>query len=522
MKHILLFSLLLSAFQAHAEQILKRSNDAEPSTLDPQLAQGMPEMHILRDLFVGLIDEDNQAKLIPGAAESWAISEDGKIYTFKLRQNALWSDGKPVTAHDFVYAWQRAVNPEIGSKYAFFLDPIKNAKEINANEIKDLNQLGVKALDDYTLQVELKHSTPYFLGMLVNAVTYPVPKHIVEKNKDWTNPKNMVSNGAFKLKEWQPQVNVVLEKSPHYYEQEKVKLDKVIYYITEDRNTELKRYRAGEIDLTSEVPNDQIKWLKENLKDELSIYNYLGTYYYGFNLTKEPFKDNPKLREALTLVIDREKIVEHITASGEKPAYGYVVPEISNYSAYVPEYASWDKEKRLKRAQELYAEAGYSKEKPFNVELLYNTNENNKRISVAVASMWKEALGVEVNLINKEWKAYLADRREYKTQIFRGSWIGDYDDANTFLDMFKSDSTSNTIGLKNPEYDQLIEQASLENDLVKRAEILQQAEKHLIDNWNLIPIHYFVSKRLVKPYVKGYQPNLMNHWQSKYLYLENK
>ena len=516
---LLLTTLLLAAISgAQAENILRRSNDAEPASMDPQLAQGMPEMHILRDMFVGLIDEDAGAHLIPGVAEKWDVSEDGKTYTFHLRDNT-WSDGTPVTAGDFVYAWRRGVDPAVGSKYSFFLYPVKNAKEIVEGK-QPLDALGVSAPDDKTLVVELNNPTPYFTGLLINAVTYPVPRHIVEKHgKEWTRAEHIAGNGAYKMREWKPQSRIVLEKSPDYYGAQDVQLDKVIYYVSEDKNAELQRYRAGELDWTADVPNDQIKWLSENLGDELSIHNYLGTYYFGFNLTKEPFKDAPKLREALNLALDRDRIVK-LAGSGETPAYGFVTPGVSGYTPYTPDYAAWDYAKRLERAKKLYSEAGYSKDKPFKVELLYNSNDNNKKVAIAVAALWKEGLGVETTLTNKEWKAYLNDRREYKTQIFRGSWMGDYDDANTYLDLFISGGGSNTIGLNDPEYDKILAAAAAETDAEKRAALLQSAEKRLIDQNGLIPVYYFVSKHLVKPYVKGYEANVMNHWPSKYIRIE--
>lgn len=503
-----------------AETIFRKGNDAEPSTMDPQLAQGMPEMHIMRDLFVGLIDEAPDASLIPGVAEKWDISEDGKTYTFHLR-DSKWSNGSPVTADDFVYAWQRAVNPAVGSKYAFFLYPIVGAEDIATGKEKDLSKLGVKALDDKTLEVHLNNPTPYFLGMLVNAVAYPVPKAVVEKyGKDWTKPENIVSNGAFTMSEWKPQAVITLNKSPNYYGASDVKLDKVQYIPTEEQSTALKRYRAGELDFTSDVPSEQLEWIKANLKEELHIAPYLGVFYYGFNLTKPPFKDNPKLREALTLAIDRDPITENVTKAGEIPTHSWVVPGIDHYTAYQPEYSKLSKAERHELAKKRYAEAGYSKEKPLKVELLYNTTEANKQISIAIAAMWKQVLGVETELVNKEWKSYLADRRAYNTQVFRGSWIGDYNDANTFLDMFVTGGGSNTIGLADAEYDKLIRQAAEEQDMQKRADIFRQAEKRLLESYAVIPIYNFVSKHMVKPYVKGYQSNVMDHWQSKYITIE--
>lgn len=511
--------LLLSAFTAQAENVLHRSNDDEPATLDPQLAQGMPEMHILRDMFVGLVDEAPDASLIAGAAERWEISEDGLTYTFYLR-DAKWSDGSAVSAQDFIYAWQRALDPAVGSKYAFFLYPIKNAKAINEGK-SDISALGVTALDERTLKVELENPTPYFLGMLTNSVAYPVPKAVVEKyQKEWTRPEHLVSNGAFALQDWKPQAKVTLVKSAHYYDADKVSLDKVIYYPAQP-NTALQRYRAGELDFTSDVPVEQLKWVRENLPNELHTYSQLGVFYYGFNLTKPPFKDNIKLREALTLAVEREPIVKNITGSGEEAAYSFVVPGIDNYpQTYRPAYADMPREERIERAKALYREAGYSKDNPLKVELLYNTNENNQKISVALAAMWKQTLGVETELINKEWKTYLSDRRSYNTQVFRGSWLGDYNDANTFLDLFVTGGGSNTVGLADAEFDALIAKAAQTQDMRARAEVLYQAEKRLIDNFSLIPIYYFVSKHMAKPYISGYKQNVMDHWQSKYLKVE--
>lgn len=513
----LLFGALSSA-SLNAET-LRRAIDDEPSSLDPQLAQGMPEMHILRDMFVGLVDEAADASLVAGVAERWEIADEGFTYRFYLR-DSKWSDGSPVSADDFVYAWRRAVDPAFGSKYAFFLYPVKNAQAINEGKLP-VDQLGIVAKDDKTLVVTLEHPTPYFLDMLVNAVAYPVPKKTVEQHgAAWTRPENIVVNGAYHLKDWQPQGFLRLEKSPLYYGADSVRLDEVIYYPTPDQSAALKRYRAGELDLTSDVPNEQMPWIRAHLKDELKINPYLGVFYFGFNLTKAPFKDNPKLRAALSLAVEREPIVEHITAGGEKPAFHFVVPQIQGYTPYIPADAQLSREQRLEKARALYAEAGYSKENPLKIELLYNTNEVNKKISVAIAAMWQSALGVQTQLVNKEWKTYLIDRRNYDTQVFRGTWVGDYNDANTFLDLFVSGGGSNTVGLADKEFDKLIAQAAGEQDQTARAALLQQAERRLLDNYSLIPIYFFVSKHMVKPYVRGYQENVMDHWHSKYLWIE--
>lgn len=519
---LLAAALGVAAQAANAESVLRRGNGSEPQTLDPQTAQGVPESNILRDLFEGLIGEDASGNLVPGIAEKWEISADGKTYTFHLR-DAKWSDGSPLTAHDFVYGWQRAVDPATGSKYSFLLYPIKNAKKIAEGELKDATQLGVKATDDHTLVAELEGPTPYFLGLLTHATAYPAPKAAIEKHgKKWTRPENIVSNGPFKLDSWQPNAQLVAVKSDQYWDKDAVKLDKVIYYPTENQTSDMNRYRAGEVDMTYEIPNDQIKWLRENLGDELKVSNYLGTYYYGFNVTRPPFKDNPKLREALTLAIDRDIITDKVTGVGEKPAYSFVPPGINGYDHYTPEYASLDKAARIEKAKKLYEEAGYGKDKPLKVDLLYNTNENHKKIAVAVAAMWKQNLGVQTNLTNQEWKVFLNTRNEKKqTEAFRAGWIGDYNDPYSFLELFQSKSGLNDSGYVNEKFDALLAQAGQEQDMGKRAAILKDAEKMLTDDYPVAPVYSYVTKRLVKPYVKGYaEENVMDHRSSKYMWIE--
>lgn len=513
-----LIALTLSNF-LHAENILRRGNGTEPHSLDPQISEGVPESNIQRDIFEGLISEDPEGNLIPGLAESWQISEDGKTYTLTLRaQN--WSNGNPITADDVVFSLQRLVNPATGSKYSFIIYPIINAEEITQGIEKDLNQLGVKALNPQQIEITLKESTPYFLGLLAHTSTYPVPKAVVtEHGQNWTRPENIVSSGAFFLSEWRPQSHITLNKSPHYWDKENIKLDKVIYYPIEDQNSELARYRAGEIDITNEIPIDQLRWIKTNLANELKIHPYLGTYYYGINTRNAPL-DNPKLREALSLAIDRNIIVEKITGAGEKASQHFVPEGIANYEHFKSNDEQLNREEQIKRAQALYKEAGYSKQNPLKIEILYNTSENHRKIAIAIAAMWKQVLGVEVEMINQEWKVYLQSRGTGQTQIFRAGWIGDYNDPYTFLEIFASNSDMNDIGYNDPEFDALLQQATQTQDLEQRAKYLAQAEKRLLDSHSIIPIYTYVSKRLVKPYVKGYQSNIMDHTPSKYLSIE--
>ena len=522
-KNLLTLTIAISAaiHSANADTILRRGNGSEPKGLDPHTSEGTSEANIKRDIFEGLTARGKDAAVIPGVAEKWDISADGKTYTFHLRDNT-WSDGTPFTAHDVVYAWQRDVDPATGGKYSFLLYPVKNAKAIAEGDIKDPGQLGAKATDDHTLVVELEAATPYFLDMLTHVSTYPVPRHIIEKHgKNWTRPENIVGNGAFKMTAWQPNAHITLKKSDTYWDKDNVKLDQVIYYPTEDQNTELKRYRAGELDMTYEIPLDQIKWLRENLKDELKTGPLLGAYYYGFNLTRPPFKDNPKLREALTLAIDRDIITNKITGTGETPIYGIVPPGIAGYDNYRPAYAGLSQQERDERAKQLYAEAGYSKDKPLKVELLYNTSENHKKIAIAITAMWKKTLGVEAQLINQEWKVFLNTRQEKtSTEAFRAGWFGDYNDPNTFLELYLSKAGLNDSGYDSAKFDGLLQQASLEQNPAKRAALLKEAEQELIDSYAIAPIYSYVSKRLVKPYVKGYSPNIMDQYPSKLFYIE--
>ncbi len=503
------------------EMVFHRGNGQEPGSLDPQISEGVPSSHILRDIFEGLTAENTDGSLIPGQAESWTISPDGTKFTFKLRADALWSNGDPVTAHDFVYAWQRAVAPATGSEYSFLLYPLQNAQAIAGGEEKDLSQLGAKALDDRTLEVQLEGPAPYFLGMITHSVAYPVHKATVEAHGEkWTRPENIVSNGAFKLSEWTPQSRIVSVKSDTYWNKDTVKLDKVVYYPTESQTTALKRYRAGELDWTYEVPNDQIKWIKENMADEFHVTNYLGTYYYGFNMTKPPFND-PKLRKAFSMAIDRDILTTSIVTAGEVPAYAFVVPGVTGYDAVYSDFKAKEQAARNAEAVKLYEEAGYSKDNPLEIELRYNTSDNHKKIAIAVASMWKKTFGAKVNLVNEEWKVYLETRKlKQATQAFRAGWIGDYNDPNTFLELWLSDSGLNDTGFNDPEFDSLLKQAGIEQDSEKRKQLLMKAEGIFLEANAVAPIYHYVTKRMVKPYVKGWKSNVMDHIRSQYITVE--
>lgn len=521
MKKILLCTLICTAVAAQAETVFRRDNGSEPKSIDPQLASEDAGANVLYDTFEGLTKQTIAGNIVPGMAESWEVSPDGKTYTFHLR-DALWSDGTPVSAEDFVYAWQRAVNPSTGSEYAFILYPVKNAEAIATGEEKNPATLGVKAADARTLIVTLNHPTPYFLELLSHYTTFPVPQKVVEAyGNQWTKPAHFVSNGAYHLSEWKPQAQISAVKSDTYWNKNQVSIDKVIYYPIEDRNAAFSRYRAGELDYVSSLAAEQLDWSRKEIPGQLHINPYLATYYFGFNLTKAPFKDNLKLRKALTIAIDRQIIVDRVTKAGQIPAYSIVPPSTNNAKPYEPDYAKLSRSNQIELARKLYQEAGYSNDKPLKVNLVYNTNETHKKIAVAVAAMWKQILGVQTSLENKEWKVLLSDMAQKKANLFRYSWIGDYNDPYTFLELFQANSGLNHPGYMNSAYDAKLEQAAGTQDLQKRADILYEAEKIFTDDYAIAPLYHYVSVILLKPNIKGYEPNIMKNMPSQYLRIEN-
>ncbi len=508
-----------SGTELAAEQVLRWGNGAEPQSLDPHRSEGVPSSNIQRDLFEGLINEAPNGDLEPGAAESWQISEDGMTYTFNLRRNAQWSNGDPVMADDWVYGLRRSLDPATLSRYTFILSPILNADAVAAGELPT-SELGVRAIDDYTLEITLNAATPYFLGLLTHSAAYAVHRPSVEAHGDqFTRPGNLVSNGAFMLEDWVVQSHVKLVRNPAYWDNANTTLDEVWFYATEDQSAELRRYRADELDISYTVPKRQIDWIRENLSEDMAFAPYLGSYYFGFNVTRPPFEDNPALRRALTLAINREIITEEVTAAGEVAAYGYV-PPVNGYEGQKIREAAWTQAERENEARRLYSQAGYSPDNPLRTEIMYNTHEDHRRIALAVAAMWKQVLGVEATILNQEWKVYLDTRRQkLDTQVFRGAWIGDYNDAYTFAELYLSTSGLNDSGWVNPDYDNLLRQASREGDLAKRALLLQNAERLLLEELPIMPVYFYVTSRLKKPWVGGYEPNIMDHHRSKNFYI---
>ena len=434
------------------------NNGAEPESLDPHKVSGVPESGVLRQLLVGLTTTDADGNTIPGMAEKWE-SADNTTWTFHLR-DAKWSNGDPVSAEDFVYSLRRVTDPATASPYASYL---ADAKVVNAQDIIDgkakPDTLGVKAIDPKTLEITLSEPVPYFPDMLVHTSVKPVnPKAVQEFGDKWTAPGNFVANGAYNLKEWAVNSQIVLERNKNYYDDANTTITKATLLPISSPPTDVARYKAGEVDMSyTDLPSEQFQSLKQEMGDQLKVSPLLCTYYYEMNTTKAPF-DSPKVRRALALALDRDTLVNKVIGRGETVAYQYTPNATQGDKPFEPEWKSWSKEQRIAEAKKLLAEAGYGDGKPLNFELLYNTNENHKKAAVAASSLWKEALGfVNITLTNQEWKTYLDSRRTQKFQMARGGWCADYNEPSSFLNTLKSGNSNNHAKYTSAQFDSLLD-----------------------------------------------------------------
>jgi oligopeptide transport system substrate-binding protein len=497
---------------------LRRGNGPDPDSLDPHKARAMESMVVLRDLFEGLTRLDHEAAPIPGQAESWSVSDDSLVYTFKLRPNLRWSNGDPLVAEDFAAGLRRLVDPTTASQYAQVVGVIKNAPEIIAGK-KPVAELGVAAPDQNTVVITLDTPAPYLPGLMAHPSTAPLHRPSLEKlGERFTRPGEQVSNGAFVLKEWLQGSYIRAARNTHYWNNAANKIDVVKYLQISDENAELRAYRSGEMHFTAVVPRGQFGWIEQNLAKELHISPQMTIYYYGFNLDRALFKDL-RVRKALSMVIDRERLASSVLRVGELPAYGWVPPGVFNYGSQSADYAKTPIAERIASARKLLAEAGYSRDKPLRFELRYNTGEVHAKVAVAVASMWKEALGAEAQLTAVEFKSLFQDVDRRDVDVFRFSWVGDYNDPYTFLQYLKGDFGINLPHYKSAAYDSLLEQASQQTDLTRRRELLEEAERTMLADQPLIPLYFYVNKHLVKPEVQGWYDNIMNVMYSQDLSL---
>ena len=507
------------------QQIYHHGNGSEPQGIDPHIVTGVPEHHILISLCEGLTIPNPNPKgsdgYIPGTAESWSISDDGKEYIFKLNKNAKWSNGDPVTADDFVWSWKRILTASLGSQYPDMLYYLVGAYEYHNGQIDNFDEVGVKALDTHTLKVNLKNPTPFFIGLLSHYSTWPVHKETVlkygdidDRNGEWTRPGNFVCNGPFQLKTWELNNKIVVEKNPHYYDASMVRLNEIHYYPVSNVMTEDRMFRAGQLHLTSSMPTQKCPIYIEEKNPNLKIDPYMGTYFYRINTENETLND-VRVRKALAYSIDRQLLVDKVTQCGQIPAYSFTPPGSNGYqpSTEIP----YDPV----LAKQLLAEAGYSSDNPFpKLEILFNTNEGHRKVALAIQQMWQNELGIEVELVNQDWKVYLSREMVGDFQISRAGWIGDYEDPNTFLDLMRPNRGNNKTGWENMDFDALVEEANTINDQEKRYELLNEAEKILIDNMPIIPLYTYVRVYQLSPDVKGFNPHILDHHHPKFIYLE--
>ncbi|ELS9502131.1 oligopeptide ABC transporter substrate-binding protein OppA [Vibrio parahaemolyticus] len=512
---------LPNGVQLAAEQHLVRANDAEAATLDPAKAEGLPEMHVIRDLFEGLVIQDRDGNIIPGVAESWE-TKDNLTFVFHLRKDAKWSNGEPVTADDFVYSLRRAVDPKTASPNVWYLKltKIKNIADV-AEGKKPLDDLGIKAVDKYTLRFELDSQVPYFVAMTGHTSMMPVHQATVEnRDKPWSDPDQFVSNGAFTLDKWVVNERIELVKSPSYWDSADTRLNRVTYIPFENQNASINRFAAGELDITSDVPTHMAQKLKQDYKQAYTVVPLLCTYYYAFNTTRPPF-DDVRVRQAVSYSIMRDVITNGVTQVGNLPAYTFAHQYTAGFDATPPEYSNWSQQQRDEKARQLLKEAGYSQDKPLDFKLLYNTSEANKSIAVAIASMLQKNLGAHVELENQEWKSYLVARKQGNFDVMRASWCGDYNEASTFLSLLRSGSSGNFARYSNEAYDNAMNSALAATDEKARQGFYDQAEQLLAADMPIAPIYYYMQARLVRPTVGGFaKNNVEGRIYSKDLYIK--
>ncbi len=500
---------------------LNRGNGAEIKSLDPDYIDGTWEANVEGDLIVGLVTEDASGQPIAGAAASWEVSPDGLTWTFHLRKNDVWSDGTPVTADDFVFAYRRLLDPKTAAQYAYNMWVIKNAKAVNDGTMP-LTALGAKAVDDDTLVLTLEHPAPYLPQLLMHQTAYPLPRHVAEKyGSSWSKVGNFVGNGPYMPKEWVLNDHLTLTKNPKFYDAAHVRIQVVNYYPTPDSEAALKRFRAGELDVQSSIPAVEIDWIRRNMPDDLKMIDYFGTSYILVNCKRAPF-DDKRVREAIAMAVNREAINDKIMRLGEKSAYSFVPPHMANY----PGTAHFDFEKlsypeRIEKAQNLMRAAGYGP--GHRLQTTYSTvaDPNDNRVAPALQSMLKQ-IYIDADIVQVDAAVHYKNLQQHQFNIAGASWIADFNDASNFLDLLRTGSGNNYGQWSNAQYDALMNRAEQEPDATKRGQILNQAEQLALDDYALVPTSFRKTRNLVQPYVKGWISNQRDFNRTRWLWIEKK
>ena len=492
--------------RGNREGILHVGNGAEPQNLDPQTITGIPESKIVSTLFEGLVELDPETlRPAPAAAARWEVSEDGRTYTFFLQPEGRWSNGEPVMAEDFVTSYRRKLSPRLASQYAYMLFPMVNAEAFHRGELSSFEEVGVRALDERTLEIRLAYPVPYFLSLLTHSSWFPIHPATIkrfgaldEPFTAWTRPGNLVGNGAFTLTSWRPDRDLKVSRNPHYWRAGEVSLAGIVFYPISNATSEERAFRTGQLHITETIPPELVPRYRADERGVFQSKPSFATYYFRLNVTRPPL-DDARVRRALLLTIDRTTIVENLLRGGQQPAYGFTPPGDPNYQPG-PFFAE-DAEK----ARRLLAEAGFPNGEGFpSLTLLYNTSEQHRLIAEAVQDMWQQELGINISLLNQEWQVYLDTQNRLNYDISRSGWVGDYMDANTFLDLMLSDGGNNRTGWGDPAYDALIREASRTGDLTARAALFKEAEALLLESAPVLPVYFYRSLFLQDPSVHDY------------------
>ncbi len=498
--------------------VLHRGTAATPWSLDPTMAAGTMASPIITDMYVGLMARDGESRPALAAATGWTVSEDRKVYTFKLRPDLRWSDGKPIDASDFVYSYRRLVDPKTAS---FMVGPyfiFENAREIVKGEAEP-ESLGVRALDRLTVEFRLVQPTPYFIQLIGNMQLGLVPRHVIEKyGRGWTRPGRMVSSGPYVLAERVPQSYIKLVKNPYFYDADSVKIDEVYFHPTQNLATSLRRFRAGELDIVLNYPSDKLDWILENIPEMLHRVPAFGTYFLVINTTKPPF-DDLRVRRALNISLDREAITDKLLRTGVTPAYAWTPTVFDNYDGITLPDQLIPFSDRQALARKLLQEAGFGADNPLRIDLAYDTQQQNRKIMVAIAAMW-QAVGVKANIANMEFRMLNRKINTKDFDVIRWFYMGSFDDAYSFLQIMDSDSPNNWPGFSSPKYDDLLYRSNLATDPDERRQLLQQAESELMSGYPVIPIFYYIGKRLISPEVKGWVDTPRGSPPTRYLWVE--
>jgi len=508
---------------AHAQAVLNRGLDGDPTTLDPHKTSTVTDAHVLRDLYEGLMIHDARGRVTYGAAESHTRSADGRVYTFRIRPTARWSNGDPVRAQDFVFSIRRVANPATAAQYASILYPILNVERVNRNQGANLDDIGARAVDERTLEITLERPVPYFLELLTHQTALPVhPPTVTQHGEAFIRPGNTAYNGAYTLVEQVPGSHIRMRRNPNFHDAANVAIETVNHIPLRDLAASTRRFIAGEIHLTVDIPADQLRQLRQQLGNQVSVAPLLGTHYFSFNTTKAPFNDR-RVRQALSMVIDREFIADQIWQGTALPAYSFVPPGTNNFvgEVPVPAWAALSAIDREARARELLAAAGFNERNPLRLQIRFNMTENNRATMVAVADMWRQ-IGVETTMINTDARThfnYLRERGDY--DVARAGWVGDFNDPQNFLFLLESTNTLNYARWTHAPFDALMRSAEGEGDLERRAQILANAERMIQEEVPYAALLYFTNRNLVSPRLRGFSPNPRGAFATRFMSLAN-